>query len=52
MDSFENIIIGTGPAGVSAALKLEGGNTCIIDVPIWRIRFDFILSYGQGLLGM
>lgn len=32
MDFFEHIIIGSGPAGVSAALKLEGPNTCIVDV--------------------
>lgn len=31
MDSFEYVIIGSGPAGVSAALKLEGPGTCIID---------------------
>ena len=32
MDFFENLIIGAGPAGVSAALKLEGAGTCIVDV--------------------
>lgn len=32
MDFFENIIVGSGPAGVSAALKLEGPNTCMVDV--------------------
>jgi len=32
MDFFEHIIIGSGPAGVSAALKLEGPNTCVVDV--------------------
>jgi choline dehydrogenase-like flavoprotein len=32
MDFFEYIIIGSGPAGVSAALKLEGTDTCMVDV--------------------
>ena len=32
MNFFEYVIIGSGPAGVSAALKLEGPNTCIVDV--------------------
>lgn len=32
MNFFEHVIIGSGPAGVSAALKLEGLSTCIVDV--------------------
>jgi len=32
MDFFEHIIVGSGPAGISAALKLEGPGTCILDV--------------------
>lgn len=29
---FEHVIVGSGPAGVSAALKLENSNTCMVDV--------------------
>jgi choline dehydrogenase-like flavoprotein len=32
MNFFDHIIIGSGPAGVSAALQLENHNTCIVDV--------------------
>lgn len=32
MSSFEYVIIGSGPAGVSAARKLDGPGTCIVDV--------------------
>ena len=32
MDSFDYIIIGSGPAGVAAARKLEGPSTCVVDV--------------------
>ena len=32
MDFFEHIIVGSGPAGVSAAIKLENSSTCIVDV--------------------
>jgi choline dehydrogenase-like flavoprotein len=32
MVSFDYAIIGSGPAGVAAALKLEGSNACLIDV--------------------
>ena len=32
MNFFDYIIIGSGPAGVSAALKLEGSSTCVVDV--------------------
>jgi choline dehydrogenase-like flavoprotein len=32
MVSFDYAVIGSGPAGVAAALKLEGANTCLIDV--------------------
>lgn len=32
MNSFEYVIIGSGPAGIAAALKLEGRDTCIVDV--------------------
>lgn len=31
MDSFDYLIVGSGPAGISAALKLEGYSTCVID---------------------
>lgn len=31
MDSFDFLVIGSGPAGVSAALKLEGFSTCVVD---------------------
>lgn len=29
---FDHVIVGSGPAGVSAALQLENCNTCIVDV--------------------
>lgn len=32
MDSFNYVIVGSGPAGVSAALSLERRGTCMIDV--------------------
>lgn len=32
MDSFDYAIIGSGPAGVAAALKLDGQGTCVVDV--------------------
>ena len=32
MDYYKYLIIGSGPAGISAALKLEGDETCLIDV--------------------
>jgi choline dehydrogenase-like flavoprotein len=31
MVSFDYAIIGSGPAGIAAALKLEGANACLID---------------------
>ena len=34
MDSFNYVIVGSGPSGVSAGLQLEGKGTCIVDVGI------------------
>lgn len=32
MDWFEYVVIGSGPAGVSAAYRLRGGDACLVDV--------------------
>ncbi len=49
MDFFDHVIIGTGPAGVSAALKLEGINTCIVDVADEPSSVFAFTSLGEAL---
>lgn len=49
MDWFNYVIVGSGPAGVSAARLLESQGTCMVDVgqlPCQRFQFA---SLGEGL---
>ena len=59
MDYFNNVIVGSGPAGVAAALKLKGLDTCILDVgdvpvttfPFSSLKNGLLTGSVKGLLG-
>lgn len=49
MDSFNFVIVGSGPAGVAAARRLEGRGTCIVDVGMTAEQDFPYASLGEGL---
>lgn len=60
MDWFDRVIIGSGPAGVAAARRMEDGATCLIDVgdlpqnvfPFPSLRDALDCGEAEHILGM
>ncbi len=49
MDWFNFVIVGSGPAGVAAARRLEGKGTCIVDIGMTPERTFPYASLSEGL---